>query len=217
MSSTNKTTNYNLSQYVGSDKPTYLGDYNSDMQKIDTQMKTNADGISANTSAISTANATANTALTTAQGAETSANTANTTANTANTTATQALTKANANESAINTLQTKTNGTVLYNNSNGTDGNVTCSANLSNFDKIVIIYRDNNNIYGEKIVHPDTTLTFGLETFTWQSENYFVRGKTVTINGANITVDNYGTVNASNQGILYTVANRIWITKVIGY
>lgn len=43
MASTNHTTNYNLSQYVGTDKPTYLGDYNSDMSKIDTGMKTNAD------------------------------------------------------------------------------------------------------------------------------------------------------------------------------
>lgn len=36
MSSTNKTTYYKLSQYIGTDKPTYLGDYNSDMSKIDT-------------------------------------------------------------------------------------------------------------------------------------------------------------------------------------
>lgn len=35
MASTNKTTYYELSQYVGSDKPTYLVDYNSDMSKID--------------------------------------------------------------------------------------------------------------------------------------------------------------------------------------
>lgn len=35
MGSTNKTTNYSLSQYIGTDKPTYLGDYNSDMLKID--------------------------------------------------------------------------------------------------------------------------------------------------------------------------------------
>lgn len=35
MSSTNKTTYYELSQYIGTDKPTYLGDYNSDMTKID--------------------------------------------------------------------------------------------------------------------------------------------------------------------------------------
>lgn len=35
MSSTNKTTYYDLNQYIGTDKPTYLGDYNSDMSKID--------------------------------------------------------------------------------------------------------------------------------------------------------------------------------------
>lgn len=35
MSSTNKTTYYELSQYIGTDKPTYLQDYNGDMSKID--------------------------------------------------------------------------------------------------------------------------------------------------------------------------------------
>lgn len=35
MSSTNKTNYYELNQYIGTDKPTYLGDYNSDMSKID--------------------------------------------------------------------------------------------------------------------------------------------------------------------------------------
>lgn len=35
MSSTNKTTYYKLSQYIGTDKPTFLGDYNTDMSKID--------------------------------------------------------------------------------------------------------------------------------------------------------------------------------------
>ena len=34
-SSTNKTTHYDLSQYIASDKPTYLIDYNQDMAKID--------------------------------------------------------------------------------------------------------------------------------------------------------------------------------------
>lgn len=59
MSSTNKTTNYNLSQYVGTDKPTYLGDYNGDMLKIDTQMKANADSASNATSAAGAAQAVA--------------------------------------------------------------------------------------------------------------------------------------------------------------
>lgn len=43
MASTNKTTNYELSQFVGSDKPAWLGDYNADMAKIDTAMKANSD------------------------------------------------------------------------------------------------------------------------------------------------------------------------------
>lgn len=45
MTATNKTTNYELSQFVGTDRPTWLGDYNGDMSKIDTQLKQNADDI----------------------------------------------------------------------------------------------------------------------------------------------------------------------------
>lgn len=61
MASTNKTTNYELSQFLGTDKPSWLSDYNSDMSKIDARMKTNADGVTsatgignANTTAIGT-------------------------------------------------------------------------------------------------------------------------------------------------------------------
>ena len=45
MTSTNKTANYDLSQFVGTDRPTWLGDYNDDMTKIDAQLKQNADDI----------------------------------------------------------------------------------------------------------------------------------------------------------------------------
>lgn len=59
MSSTNKTPNYNLSQYIGTDKPTYLGDYNGDMLKIDNQLKANADSASNAASAAGAAQAVA--------------------------------------------------------------------------------------------------------------------------------------------------------------
>lgn len=53
MAATNHTENYNLSQFVGTDRPTWLGDYNSDMEKIDAQLKQNADDIaSADTGAL---------------------------------------------------------------------------------------------------------------------------------------------------------------------
>lgn len=60
MSSTNKTLNIELSQFVGSDKPTWLSDYNGDMSKIDTyagNLKSQADAtdlvVSGQSSAIS--------------------------------------------------------------------------------------------------------------------------------------------------------------------
>ena len=103
MSSTNKTTNYDLSQFVGTDKPAWLADYNQDMSKIDAQMKLNADSATgadgkadANTTAIGTlANltTTAKTDLVSAINevdsdvttAQNTANSASTSANTANT------------------------------------------------------------------------------------------------------------------------------------
>lgn len=45
MTATSKTENYELSQFVGSDRPTWVGDYNGDMSKIDAQLKRNADDI----------------------------------------------------------------------------------------------------------------------------------------------------------------------------
>lgn len=45
MTATNHTSNYNLSQFQPTDRPTWLVDYNGDMAKIDAQMKANADAI----------------------------------------------------------------------------------------------------------------------------------------------------------------------------
>ena len=45
MTATKHTKNYNLPQFVGTDRPTWLVDYNGDMEKIDAQMKQNADDI----------------------------------------------------------------------------------------------------------------------------------------------------------------------------
>jgi hypothetical protein len=45
MTATNHTENYNLSQFAGTDRPTWLVDYNGDMAKIDAQLKQNADDV----------------------------------------------------------------------------------------------------------------------------------------------------------------------------
>lgn len=132
MSSTNKTSNYDLSQFVGSDKPAWLSDYNADMLAIDTQMKANADAASTAAGSATTANTAIGTlaSLTTDEktnlvGAinevDAHADTAQSTASSANSTAGSALSKANALESALN-LSTITNivptvtvGSITYN------------------------------------------------------------------------------------------------------
>lgn len=78
MASTNKTTTLDLSQFVGTDKPDWLTDYNEDMEKIDT-WATTAD------SDINAANNNASGARTTAEAASQAANAATTSAAQANT------------------------------------------------------------------------------------------------------------------------------------
>ena len=112
MASTNKTTNYELSQYVGTDKPTYLGDYNGDMLKIDTGMKSNADDIVS-------VNTLATTAKNTADTAQANAGTALTNSVNAKNTADSALAKATANESKIDNFNLTSFDTITNFNKNG--------------------------------------------------------------------------------------------------
>lgn len=70
MSYTNSTPNLHLPQYIATDKPTYLGDWNASMQTIDTVM-------TATQATANGANSTATAANSTAQAAQQSANTAN--------------------------------------------------------------------------------------------------------------------------------------------
>ena len=71
MGYTNKTTHYELPQYVATDKPKYLTDFNETMVAIDTQMYTNAQ-------AAATADGKADAAQSTADGAVSSIGTLNT-------------------------------------------------------------------------------------------------------------------------------------------
>lgn len=102
MAHTNSTSNYELSQFIGTDKPTFLGDYNGDMQKIDAAIKgakDTADGASTTANAASalatSASETATTAASAAASADANATTALNTANGATTTANSALSTAN--------------------------------------------------------------------------------------------------------------------------
>lgn len=88
MSATNKTLNYELPIFIDTDKPSWLGDWNGAMTKIDNSIKT-VDGVAE--SGVTTANE----ALTTAEGAVTTAGNALTASGEAKDSATNAISVAN--------------------------------------------------------------------------------------------------------------------------
>lgn len=102
MGATNHTANYDLPQWIGSDKPTFLGDLNDAFLKIDTGMKTNQ-------SEISGAVSDAGNALAKATSAEQGVNTLTPLVNTASENASQALSTANNAASTANTANTNAN------------------------------------------------------------------------------------------------------------
>ena len=104
MSSTNHTTNYNLPQFVGSDKPAWLGDINPAMSAIDTAMHANA-------TAAAQASTDAGNAQTAATAAATAADDAATAAATAQGTANTAIANNNATQSALNAFKSLFNFT----------------------------------------------------------------------------------------------------------
>ena len=57
MSSTNKTPNYGLPQYIDTDKPTYLGDFNDAMGIIDKGMNDNKNAAGEGSNKMDEANA----------------------------------------------------------------------------------------------------------------------------------------------------------------
>lgn len=130
MGYTNSTTNYHLPQFIGTDKPSWLGDFNTAMNAIDSAIKSNADDISAlgtrmtatetvansaSTNAstaltnASTAQSTADSALSSATNAANAASNAQTTANSAGTAASTADSKATSAQTTANSALTKAN------------------------------------------------------------------------------------------------------------
>lgn len=170
--STNKTANYELPQFVGTDKPTWLGDFNTAMTTIDGGMAENKSNIESMDSRVSSTESTASqasqnvSALTTRVSAvESSVSSATTTANNAQSTATTALNtantangKADTNASAITTiesnvsaLQTETaglKGKVLWTNPNPNNpfNSQTITLNSSDYDLLEIFYYDYDSL-----------------------------------------------------------------------
>ena len=235
MSSTNKTTNYNLSQYIGTDKPTYLGDYNSDMLKIDTQLKANADSATNATSAASGAQAVADKASKDVQNLNNSM-TANSediaslktknaqqdvSIQNASNTATSALNKANQNAYNVTDINTRNQwiqGTNIHNSGlpNYSKGSLNCSYNR--FSGLLIISGQLELAQGSTIAGESRIATIPSDIIKlinpsgeqkiWSS--LFVTRSDGSLEVQNITLDQTGKIYMS-----YTLNNVMYMNTQI--
>lgn len=212
MASTNKTTNYELSQFLGTDKPAWLSDYNTDMSKIDTQMKANADAATAASGSASTANtaigtlasltttdktsvvAAVNEVVSDVTTAQNTANSASTAANTANTN----LAKFNLSNKSVLTSTTN-KGTI-----DTTISNVQFATDTTNS-----IFKIYGRIYITNLIGQSGTLTIKLgETSLRPATAYSINtgvivarvyndGKTDTV-PRNLTIDTNGDITIND-------------------
>lgn len=225
MSSTNKTTNYELSQYVGSDKPTYLGDYNGDMLKIDTQMKANATAIQSASAGVETANTNASTALskaneakTTADEAQTSANSASSLASTANVNAQSALNQiSNFNLSSIETI---TNITTTVGSIDSTGSSIKVAKNTDGsiakiYGTIKVTLNGNTSPFTVSFptsLRPSSNITFDNTVITRLTDpSYNIRYMSVR----SMSLDTNGVVTISHSGNSASMEDFIYLIPVL--
>ena len=216
MSHTNTTANYNLPQFIGTDKPSWLTDVNGAMTSIDTQMKANADANTTTAGDLSTLAG----RVTTAEG-NIATNTANITtvssvASTAGTTATNAKNTADALGSMLDindfgkATATTSNGTINFQN---------------------VYYASNaagsvGKIYGEIGVTPSTnaptSITFSTpfrpsETLTIGGNVFLQHGVTRELYYTDYTIGTNGQVTIQLSNLFYNVATKINLVATLTF
>lgn len=166
MSSTNHTTNYNLPQFVGGDKPAWLGDVNPALSAIDTQMKLNADAASAAATAASTADGKA-------VAAGSAASTADGKAETAQTTANGAVTRITALENKFNLtdMQSKTAAEIISVAGITAEGSLRLAEDVSGsvfkfYNYLTLTNTTNASIQLSLTAIPGLTNRYGIKVFT---------------------------------------------------
>ena len=171
MSHTNTTANYNLPQFTGTDKPSWLTDVNGAMTSIDTQMKANADANTTTAGDLTTLTGRVTTAEGNIATQGSTLQTVSTVASSASTTATNAQNEIS-DLSRYLTLTTFASSTVSTNNGNVTNNNV---MNATNADGSV------GKIYGQFYVHPSASAPSTITITT----NFKPREQ-ITINGVGL-------------------------------
>ena len=108
---------------------------------------------------------------------------------------------------------------LLYDNTSGTNANLTLNDSAANYDSIEIYFRDNDNNYNSvKVYNPNGKNVTLISQYNNGNNTIWFKIAIVTISGNSITFGNreeVKLVNGSSPSISFS--SNIYITKVVGY
>ena len=109
----------------------------------------------------------------------------------------------------------KYNGTNLYNNSSGTTASITLAQSAANFTKIIIYYRDTNNVYKSMLVYSPNGKSIELTSLKNGASSLVFYNSIIYINGTSLTWSaNKRLSIASGE---YMDEKNILIVRIDGY
>ena len=119
-------------------------------------------------------------------------------------------------QEAINKVDEKLIGTVLYENATGTIGNITLSDSAANYDYIDFYCKRSTHVYTVRTYNPNGN-TVSLSTNYCDGTYMYLYTKVITISGNVLTVvrSNLGYFN--NDSTHATSDDSNFITKIVGY
>ena len=120
-------------------------------------------------------------------------------------------------EDAIEEVDEKVEGTVLYNNATGTTGNITLNDSVANYDYIEIQGKRGSNYYSSGKLYNINGKNVVLTTTFTTSGLMYIYSKNIQINGNSITniSSDLAYFNGTNQN--FDSDDRHFITRVVGY
>ena len=123
------------------------------------------------------------------------------------------------NNSDWSTWKEITTQRILYDNTSGTNANLTLNDSAANYDSIEIFFRDNDNNYNSvKVCNPNGKNVTLISQYNNGNNTVWFKIAIVTISGNSITFGNREEVkliNGSSPSISFS--SNIYITRVVGY
>lgn len=112
-------------------------------------------------------------------------------------------------------LNDKYNGTNLYNNSSGTTASITLAQSAANFTKIIIYYRDINNVYKSMLVYSPNGKSIELTSLKNGASSLVFYNSIIYINGTSLTWSANKRLSFSSSE--YVDEKDILIVRIDGY